>query len=84
PFWGTRITRGLTLASIAEWLNKTALFRTQWGYGAKDIDQGEVALRDVLARARTEGWLVPEMVHGWFRAASDGNDVLIWRHPDDA
>lgn len=83
PFWGTRITRGLTLDKIAEWLNKTALFRTQWGFGAKDEEKGEQALRDVLARARTEGWLVPEMVHGWFRAASDGNDLLIWRHPDD-
>lgn len=83
PFWGTRITRGLSLDTIAEWLNLTSLFRTQWGFGAKDVEPAEQALRDVLSRAKAEGWLIPQIVHGWFKAASDGNDLLIWRNPED-
>src|SRR5690606_23350547 len=36
PFWGTRVVRGIPLDDVAAFLNRTALFRTQWGF---DRDQ---------------------------------------------
>jgi 5-methyltetrahydrofolate--homocysteine methyltransferase len=82
PFWGSRVTRGIPLDDIAALLNRTALFRTQWGFGKEQAEEGEAALRDVLARSRAEGLLVPEAVHGYWPANADGNDLIVWAGPD--
>ncbi len=45
---------------------RTALFRTQWGFGRDQSEVAEAALRDTLARARAEGVLTPPVVYGYF------------------
>jgi 5-methyltetrahydrofolate--homocysteine methyltransferase len=82
PFWGTRVVRGLPLDDVAAHLNRTALFRNQWGFARDDTEAAEAALRSTLAMARTESLLVPAVVYGYFSCASDGNDLLVYEAPD--
>ena len=82
PFWGTRVVRGVSLDDIAALLNRTALFRTQWGFGRDDREAAEGALRQTLAMARAEQLLAPAAVYGYFACNSDGNDLLVYEAPD--
>ena len=82
PFWGPRVTRGIPLDEVVAMLNRRALFRSQWGLSADQTEEGEAALRDTLARCRAEGLLVPQVVHGYWPANADGNDVIVWAGPD--
>ncbi len=88
PFVGSRVARGIPLDEIAQYLNRTSLFRNQWGF-RPDKSQGEddatfkerveATLRDELARAREQDLLVPQVVYGHFAANSDGDDLVIYK-----
>ncbi len=82
PFWGSRVVRGIPLDEIAAYLNTTALFRNQWGFGRDDRTEAEAALRKTLALCRQESILVPEAVYGYWPANGDGNNVVVWAGPD--
>jgi 5-methyltetrahydrofolate--homocysteine methyltransferase len=82
PFWGTRVVRGLPVAEVAAYLNRTALFRTQWGFDRDDGDRAEAALRATLDLARGESLLSPEVVYGYFPCNGDGDDLVIYEGPD--
>ncbi|MEA3056580.1 MAG: 5-methyltetrahydrofolate--homocysteine methyltransferase, partial [Actinomycetota bacterium] len=86
PFVGSQVVKGIPLDDIAGYVNETALFRNQWGYrpenGEDDAafkDRIRPQLRAMLADATAEGWLVPQVVYGFFAANADGNDVVIWK-----
>jgi 5-methyltetrahydrofolate--homocysteine methyltransferase len=89
PFVGSRVAKGMSIDEISEFLNLTALFRNQWGYrpenGEDDASFKErvsATLREQLSIAKEEDLLVPQVVWGHFPAASDGNELVIYR--DDA
>ena len=84
PFWGTRVVRGLPLDDIAKLLNKTALFRNQWGFSRDGAADAEAALRATLALARREHVLQPAVVYGYFACNSEGNDLVVYEAPDSA
>ncbi|HEX2850183.1 MAG TPA: methionine synthase [Acidimicrobiales bacterium] len=85
PFVGSRVVKGIPLDAVAEYLNETALFRNQWGYrpekGESDQefkDRVRPMLRDQLARVKTSGVLVPQVVYGFFAVNADGNELIVW------
>jgi len=86
PFVGSRVVKGLSLDTIATYLNETALFRNQWGFrpekGEPD-DQFKARIRPILreklAEAKANEWLVPAVVYGYFCASGEGDDVVIWK-----
>ncbi|MGH8914857.1 MAG: methionine synthase [Acidimicrobiia bacterium] len=85
PFTGSRVIRGVSIDEIVPYLNLTALFRNQWQYrpekGEKDPEFKErlaPLLRDQIAKARADDLLHPKVVHGYFPANADGDDVVIW------
>ncbi|QBI21367.1 methionine synthase [Egibacter rhizosphaerae] len=82
PFWGSRVVRGISLDELAGFLNKVALFRNQWGLDKNSWEEGEAALRKILAYARSEQLLRPEVVYGYWPANGDGNDIVVWAGPD--
>ncbi|MDP8970249.1 MAG: methionine synthase [Actinomycetota bacterium] len=82
PFWGTRVVRGVPLDDIVAYVNRTALFRNQWGFGRDEVETAEAALRHTLAMARAEQLLVPQVVYGYFPCNAEGNDVLVYDGPD--
>jgi 5-methyltetrahydrofolate--homocysteine methyltransferase len=86
PFVGTRTARGIPIDDIAAYLNLTALFRNQWGFRpAQDEDDNAFksrvrsVLRQELAKAKQADILVPQVVYGHFAAASEGNDLVIFK-----
>ncbi|MHB8329713.1 MAG: methionine synthase [Acidimicrobiales bacterium] len=85
PFIGARVAKGIALDDIAGYINKTALFRNQWGYrpesGEKDEDFKErvsAVLRAELDKAKAKDLLVPQVAWGYFAANADGDDLVVW------
>ncbi len=85
PFVGSRVVKGIPLDEIVPFLNLTALFRNQWQFrpelGESDSDFKERLsglLREQIAAARSDELLVPQVVHGYYPANSDGDDLIIW------
>ena len=88
PFWGTRVVKGLPLAEYGAYLDERATFMGQWGLkpsrkaGGPDYEElveteGRPRLRMWLERAQTEGLLQAAVVYGYFRCASEGNDLIV-------
>ncbi|HUO47789.1 MAG TPA: dihydropteroate synthase, partial [Acidimicrobiales bacterium] len=89
PFLGARVAKGIPLDDIAGYLNKTALFRNQWGYrpepGENDADFKErvsATLRAELDKAKAKNLLIPQVAYGYFAANADGDDLVIWADTD--
>jgi len=85
PFVGSRVAKGIALDDVAGYLNKTALFRNQWGYrpegGETDEEFKErvsVTLRAELDKAKAKDLLVPQVVWGYYAANAEGDDLVVW------
>ncbi len=85
PFLGSRIVKGISLDEIAEYVNETALFRNQWQYrpeGSESDDDFKERIRAVfrseLAAAKAGGYLVPQVVYGYYCVNADGDDLVVW------
>ena len=85
PFVGSRVAKGIPLDEIAAYINKTALFRNQWGYrpetGEIDAEFKErvsAILRAELDKAKAKDLLIPQVAWGYFAANADGDDLVIW------
>jgi 5-methyltetrahydrofolate--homocysteine methyltransferase len=85
PFLGTKVVKGIGLDEIAEYINETALFRNQWQYrpneGETDAefkDRIRPLLREQLAAAKAGGYLVPQVVYGYFPVNADRNDLVVY------
>ena len=88
PFLGTEVIKGIPLADYAAYLDERALFMGQWGLkptrggGGMSYDElveseGRPRLRMWLERVQTEGLLEAAVVYGYFRCASEGNDLIV-------
>ncbi|HSK26448.1 MAG TPA: methionine synthase [Jiangellales bacterium] len=91
PFWGSRVVRGIPLAEYAAYLDERATFMGQWGLkgtrGGPSYDdlvetEGRPRLRMWLDRLHTEGILDAGVVHGYWPAVSEGDDLVVL-DPDD-
>ena len=85
PFLGTRIVKGIPLDDIVQFVNETALFRNQWQFRPEGDETDEdfktrlrARLRQELAQAKAAGFLVPQVVYGYFCVNSDGDDLVVW------
>ena len=86
PFWGTRIVTGISLEDYAQYLNERALFAGSWGLKPGRSGKSYAELVETEGRPRLERWLErivaeqilePQVVYGYFRTWSDGNDVVV-------
>ncbi|MGI8510136.1 MAG: methionine synthase [Gemmatimonadaceae bacterium] len=85
PFWGARVLRDIPLDEVYELLDLDELYRLQWGargsgeqYERTVRNEFEPVLERLKEAAKTEGWLKPEVVYGYFPAQSSGNDVVVY------
>jgi 5-methyltetrahydrofolate--homocysteine methyltransferase len=87
PFFGDRVIKGIPLADYAAFLDERATFMGQWGlkpsrgggvsYPELIETQGRPRLRMWLERVQTEGLLSAGVVYGYFRAVSEGDDLVV-------
>jgi len=85
PFFGTRVARDIPLDEVFQVLDLDELYRLQWGgrgsgpeYEKMVHDVFEPTLARLKDQARTEGWLKPQALYGFFPAQSRGNDLLVY------
>jgi 5-methyltetrahydrofolate--homocysteine methyltransferase len=88
PFYGDRIVKGVALADYAAFLDERATFLGQWGlkparggsgpsYEELVETEGRPRLRMWLDRIQAEGLVEAAVVYGYFRAVSEGNDLMV-------
>ena len=87
PFYGSRIVKGIPLASYLGALDERALFVGQWGLQGKRGEyeemvenEGRPRLRSLLNDVQSNGWLNAAVVYGYFPCYSEGNDLVILHH----
>jgi 5-methyltetrahydrofolate--homocysteine methyltransferase len=87
PFWGSRIIEAPAKA-IVPFINERSLFQFQWGFRkqGKSLDDflgwARQELRPVMKRmldlCEGEKILKPQAVYGYWKAAGQGNDLLLF------
>jgi 5-methyltetrahydrofolate--homocysteine methyltransferase len=92
PFWGPRVIEAAPKA-IVPFLNERSLYQFQWGFRkqGRSLDDflgwAKQELRPVMKRmlaiCEAEDILRPRAVYGYWRAAGQGNDLVLFE-PDGA
>ena len=91
PFWGDRLVESVDLDEIYPFVNRTALFRGQWGFKRGDLDEAEYAKLErkaeevfdrLKAQCKAEHILRPAVVYGFYPCASEGNDLVVFDPAD--
>ncbi|HVA13902.1 MAG TPA: vitamin B12 dependent-methionine synthase activation domain-containing protein, partial [Stellaceae bacterium] len=88
PFWGARTIAQIPVKALVSYLNERMLYQFQWGY-RKDgrtleefMDWAHRDLRPVLKRmldlVEGQDILRPQAAYGYWRAAGDGNDIVLF------
>ncbi|WP_416899719.1 MAG: methionine synthase [Minwuia sp.] len=88
PFWGARVLEGVPSKTLLPYLNETMLFQFQWGFRKAGRDRGDYLewaakevrpiLHDMLARTQKEDILQPRAVYGYWPAASERDDLVLY------
>lgn len=86
PFWGWKVLDPIPVDEVVACIDQNTLFRMQWG--ARNLkgeewdrllrDDFEPRLRRYTTEARTQGWLRPRAVYGYFPAGREGDAVVVF------
>ena len=87
PFWGPRVIEAPTKAVIP-FLNERSLYQFQWGFRKQGktledfLGWAKQELRPVMRRmlgiAEAEDILKPQAIYGYWKAAGQGNDLIVF------
>jgi 5-methyltetrahydrofolate--homocysteine methyltransferase len=91
PFWGTRVVDDIPLEEVFGYVNEVALIRGQWQVRKGKLTEEEyhrlleervyTELARLKQQAKTEGYLHPRVVYGYFPCQSEGDGLIIY-HPE--
>ena len=78
PFWGWKVLLGIPVDDVVECIDRNTLYRMQWGgRNLKGEEWDRIVREDFEPRlkrytleARTQRWLSPKAVYGYFPAAA--------------
>ncbi|MEX2569868.1 MAG: methionine synthase [Gemmatimonadota bacterium] len=89
PFWGVKVLN-MPIDEVVECIDLNTLYRMQWG--AKNLKgdewdrirstEFEPRLKRYAREARTQGWLRPRAVYGYFPAGRDGDSLAVFDPAD--
>ena len=95
PFFGPRMLEDVSIKALLPYLNENMLFQFHWGY-KKDgrsleafLNWAQKELRPILAglieEAEREKVFAPKVAYGFWPAAAEGNDVILFKpgEPDN-
>jgi 5-methyltetrahydrofolate--homocysteine methyltransferase len=90
PFWGWKTLLGIPVDEVVECIDRNTLYRMQWGgRNLKGEEWDRIVREDFEPRlkrytleARTQRWLSPRAVYGYFPAGRDGDDVVVFDPAD--
>ena len=88
PFWGDRIVENISVRTLLPFLNERMLYQFHWGFrkmGRRLEEYMEWAknevkpiLLELIAASEEEDILRPQAVYGYWKAASDGDHVVLF------
>jgi len=88
PFWGPRVLDDVRLEALLPYLNDRMLFQFHWGYrkNGRRLDDymkwARTELRGELTRilelCRADGILAPQAIYGYWPAAADADDLVLF------
>jgi 5-methyltetrahydrofolate--homocysteine methyltransferase len=85
PFFGSRVINDIPLDEVFQVLDLDELYRLQWGARGSGPEYEKVvrevfepALARLKKQAKTESWLQPRAVYGFYPTQSRANDLLIY------
>jgi 5-methyltetrahydrofolate--homocysteine methyltransferase len=86
PFFGVRVKKDYDLDTVFRYINEIALFKNQWqlktasatDYARLVEEKYRPILEELKTEVKREGWFHPQMVHGYFPAQSEGNDLIVY------
>jgi 5-methyltetrahydrofolate--homocysteine methyltransferase len=92
PFWGVRTLRDIDLRALWPCFDLKSLYRLSWGasntkgeaFDKLIREEFEPRLQRYQAMALTGDLLQPRVVYGYFPAAGDGDDVIVYDVNDRA
>jgi 5-methyltetrahydrofolate--homocysteine methyltransferase len=87
PFWGTRVIEAAPKA-VVPFLNERSLYQFQWGYRKQGRSFDDFlgwakqelrpVMRRMLALCEERGILKPQAAYGYWKAAGQGNDLIVF------
>jgi 5-methyltetrahydrofolate--homocysteine methyltransferase len=90
PFWGWKVLDKIPIDDVVECIDRNTLYRMQWG--ARNLkgeewdrlvrDDFDPRLKRYTLEARTQGWLRPRAIYGYFPVGREGNDVVVFDPAD--
>lgn len=93
PFWGTKCIEKISLRAILPYINKTTLYKFQWGFKpqGRSLEEYEAftkteldpLLNKLITQSETEEILKPQAIYGYFPCQSEGNDLIIYNNPEE-
>ncbi len=92
PFWGVKVLERLPLADLFPLIDLNTLYRLHWGAKNAKGERWERLLSEEfeprLERYKQEslagGWLRPQAAYGFFPAAAEADDLVIFDPSDSA
>lgn len=88
PFWGNKVIEQVPLRAIVPYINRTTLYKFQWGFKAQGKSPDEyrqwakLALDPILQRlmkhSEQDNILQAKAVYGYFPCQSEGNDLIVY------
>jgi 5-methyltetrahydrofolate--homocysteine methyltransferase len=88
PFWGTAVVERVPVKALLPYLNEQMLYQFHWGYEKQGRRPEEFlrwahkelrpVLADLVAEAEREAIFTPQAAYGYFKAAGDGNDIVLF------
>ncbi|HEX6012188.1 MAG TPA: vitamin B12 dependent-methionine synthase activation domain-containing protein, partial [Geminicoccaceae bacterium] len=88
PFWGARVIENVPVKALLPYLNEQMLYQFHWGYEKQGrrleefLAWAQKELRPVLAglvaEAEGERIFAPQAAYGYFKAAGEGNDIVLF------
>ncbi len=88
PFWGAKVIESVPVKALVPYLNDQMLFTFHWGFkkAGKTLEEywkwvdAEVRpiLKRLLEECEREAILQPKAAYGYFKCASEGNDLVLF------
>jgi len=93
PFWGSKVVESVSLDEVFSFVNEIALIRGQWRVvrGKRSEQEYDVILREQIypelrelkRKVKEEELLDPKLVYGYFPCQAAGEELVIYRPPDE-
>lgn len=93
PFWGNRCIEHIHLDTVVPYINRTALYKFQWGFKSTGHTPEEYAawirrevdpiLSRLVRESIADNILQPAVLYGYFPCQSQGNDLIVYESPSD-